>query len=78
MVPPPRLSGTHVMGSPDLQMPPSGSLEKFGKPEDGAKRVPEVESAVKDMERELGERHPKVRRPPCALRGDVHLCNGAL
>ena len=35
-------------------------MEKFGKPEDGAKRVEEVEAAVKLMEQEMGARHPKV------------------
>jgi hypothetical protein len=46
-----------------FQMPPGGTLEKFGKPEDGAKHVLDVEAAVKAMELEMGDRHPKVPPP---------------
>lgn len=36
----------------------------FGTPEAGAKRLPEVEAAVRAMESTMGDRHPKVTQLP--------------
>lgn len=43
-----------------VQMPGGAGAPNFGPPEEGVKRISEVEAHVQTMENSLGLRHPRV------------------
>lgn len=48
-------------------MPGTAGVPDFGPPEEGVKRIPEVEAHVQAMETSLGVRHPRVSALPCSI-----------